>query len=70
LGRARRASLGDANGNGLIELSELAAHVQSVVSKIAAGIKVRAAGSEPTGAKQAARFGSRGENFPVARRLQ
>ena len=61
---------GDTNGNGLIELSELAAHVQSVVPKIAAGIKVRAAGSGPAGAKQAARFGSRGEDFVVARRLQ
>ena len=61
---------GDTNGNGLIELSELAAHVQSVVPKIAAGIVIRAATSEPSGGKQAARFGSRGEDFAVAQRLQ
>jgi WD40 repeat protein/uncharacterized caspase-like protein len=59
---------GDSNGNGLIELSELAAHVQSVVPKVAAGIVVRAAASEPTSGQQAARFGSRGEDFAVARR--
>jgi uncharacterized caspase-like protein len=61
---------GDANGNGLIELSELAAHVQSVVPKVAAGIVVRAATSELAFAKQAARFGSRGEDFAIAQRLQ
>jgi WD40 repeat protein len=61
---------GDSNGNGLIELSELAAHVQAVVPKVAAGIVVRAAASEPASARQAARFGSRGEDFAVARRLQ
>jgi WD40 repeat protein len=51
---------GDTNGNGLIELSELVSHVQSAVPRIAAG----------TGDEQAARFGSRGEDFVVARRLQ
>ena len=51
---------GDINGDGLIELSELVAHVQSVVPKLAAELDE----------KQAARFGSRGENFVVARRLQ
>ena len=61
---------GDANGNGLIELSELAAHVQTVVPKIAAGIVVRAATSGPATGAQAARFGSRGEDFAVAKRLQ
>ena len=29
---------GDTNGNGLIELSELVRHVQSVVPKVAAGV--------------------------------
>ena len=50
---------GDANGDGLIELSELVGHVQRVVPKLAAEMDE----------KQAARFGSRGENFVVARRL-
>jgi hypothetical protein len=50
---------GDANGDGLIELSELVAHVQNVVPKVAAEL----------GDEQAARFGSRGENFVVTRRL-
>ena len=60
---------GDTNGNGLIELSELVRHVQSVVPKVAAGM-VRAATSEPVFGKQAARFGSRGEDFALAQRLQ
>ena len=58
---------GDSNGNGLIELSELVRHVQSVVPKIAAGT-VRAAASEPELGKQAARFGSRGGDFILAQR--
>jgi hypothetical protein len=63
---------GDSNGNGLIELSELVQHVQNVVAKIAANLggKGRAATSEPVFGKQAARFGSRGEDFAFARRLQ
>ena len=60
---------GDTNGNGLIELSELVRHVQSVVPKVAAGV-VRAATPEPVLGKQAARFGSQGEDFAVAQRLQ
>ncbi len=60
---------GDGNGNGLIELSELVRHVQSAVPQVAAGL-VRAATSEPVYGKQAARFGSRGEDFVLARRLQ
>jgi uncharacterized caspase-like protein len=51
----------DTNGNGLIELSELVGHVQSVVPRIAAGI----GSADP----QTARFGSHGEDFVVARRL-
>jgi hypothetical protein len=63
---------GDANGNGIIELSELVRHVQSMVPKIAAdlGGAGRAATSEPEFGKQAARFGSRGEDFAIAQRLQ
>jgi WD40 repeat protein len=63
---------GDSNGNGLIELTELVRHVQSVVPAIAAklGGKGRAATSEPIFGQQAARFGSRGEDFAVAHRLQ
>jgi hypothetical protein len=60
---------GDTNGNGLIELTELAAHVQSVVPRIAAGITVRAAAVNPASSRQSARFGSRGEDFAVAKRL-
>jgi hypothetical protein len=62
---------GDTNGNGLIELSELVAHVQTVVPMITAkgGGSGQVVASEPAGDKQAARFGSRGEDFVVARRL-
>jgi hypothetical protein len=56
------------HGNGLIELTELAAHVQSVVPKVAAGIVDRSASGLPSG-RQAARFGSRGEDFAIAHRL-
>jgi hypothetical protein len=59
---------GDTNGNGAIELSELVRHVQSVVPRVAEGL-ARAATSEPVLGKQTARFGSRGEDFVVARRL-
>jgi hypothetical protein len=41
------------------------AHVQSAVPNIAAGVD-----DEGQPGKQAARFGSRGEDFVVARRLQ
>jgi hypothetical protein len=61
----------DTNGDGLIVLSELVAHVQSAVPKVAAamGGRGRAATSEPIWGKQAARFGSRGEDFVVAHSL-
>jgi Caspase domain len=63
---------GDTNGDDLIELSELVSHVQTVVPKVAAemGGRGRAAASAPVWGKQAARFGSRGDDFAVARRLQ
>ena len=62
---------GDINGNGLIELSELVIYVQSVVPKIAAkmGGTGRATTARATDNRQTARFGSRGEDFVVARRL-
>ena len=63
---------GDANGNGTIELSELVRHVQSMVPKLAAdlGGTGRSAVALPAfGVHQMARFGSRGEDFPVVRRL-
>ena len=62
---------GDTNGNGLIELSKLVAHVQTAVPRIAAkgGGRGQAVASEPAGERQSARFGSRGEDFVVARRL-
>ncbi|KAB2919053.1 MAG: hypothetical protein F9K29_07485 [Hyphomicrobiaceae bacterium] len=65
---------GDRNGNGTIELSELVAHVQDQVPRIAAklngigraAIAVRGA----TEGSQSARFGSKGEDFALAGRLQ
>jgi WD40 repeat protein len=58
---------GDTNGNGVIELRELVGHVQKVVPQIAADM---GGDGEASSDKQAARFGSRGEDFAVARRLQ
>jgi hypothetical protein len=62
------------NGDGLIELSELVAHVQSTVPRISeelngigrAAIAVRGSGDE----RQSAHFGATGGDFPVARRLR
>jgi hypothetical protein len=59
---------GDSNGNGFIELSELVRHVQSVAPAVAKGL-VRAGTPEPVLGQQAARFGSRREDFAVAKRL-
>jgi hypothetical protein len=62
---------GDTNGNGTIELSELVRHVQRIVPKVAAdlGGTGRAATSQPVFGQQAARFGSRGEDFILTKRL-
>jgi uncharacterized caspase-like protein len=62
---------GDSNGNGLIELSELVSHVQGAIPKIVSdkGGSGQAVTSSTDWDKQAARFGSRGEDFVVARRL-
>jgi uncharacterized caspase-like protein len=63
---------GDRNGNGMIELSELVAHVQHGVPELAAklGGKGRSATSFPVLGQQAARFGSRGEDFSLVSRIQ
>jgi hypothetical protein len=64
----------DTNANGTIELSELVAHVQATVGKIAVELNSPARGfvamSEKEQTPQAARFGSRGEDFALVRRLQ
>ena len=65
---------GDRNGNGTIELSELVAHVQDQVPKLAAKLNGRGAAAVAVrgsvGDAQSARFGSRGEDFALAWRLQ
>lgn len=65
---------GDANANGLIELSEIVAHVQSLVPELAAkfggdgraGVAVR----DPVMGEQTARFGSRGEDFAIVKKVE
>jgi WD40 repeat protein/uncharacterized caspase-like protein len=65
---------GDRNANGLIELSEIVTHVQAQVPRLAEQLKRngRAASivATPVFGKQSARFGSRGEDFALVRRLQ
>jgi uncharacterized caspase-like protein len=65
---------GDSNGDGYIELSELVAYVQDQVPKIAAKLNGRGRAAVATrGAtddQQFARYGSRGEDFVLVRRLQ
>jgi WD40 repeat protein len=65
---------GDRNGNGVIELNELAAHVQDQVPKISAKLNGRGRAAVAvrglSNDRQSARFGSRGEDFAVVRRLQ
>lgn len=64
---------GDRNANGTIELSELVAHVQDEVPKLAAklgGLARSATSAEPVFGQQTSRFGSRGEDFAVVRKLQ
>ena len=54
---------GDSNGNGLIEVSELAAYVQHLVPKLASGGEARAAIARGTaGGEQSAQFGSEDEH--------
>jgi WD40 repeat protein len=63
----------DTNGNGAIELSELVAHVQSLVPKISAELngtgRAAVAVRGSAGHTQSARFGSRGDDFPLVQRL-
>jgi WD40 repeat protein/uncharacterized caspase-like protein len=65
---------GDRNGDGYIELSELVAHVQDQVPTIAAKLNGRGraavAARGSTDDRQTARFGSRGEDYALVRRLQ
>lgn len=57
---------GDTNGNGLIELSELAAHVQNAVPRIS----MEFSGTLSKDDRQTARFGWTGGDFVLVRRLQ
>lgn len=65
---------GDANANGVIELSEIVAHVQSMVPQLAAQFggdgRAGIAIPEPVMGEQTARFGSRGEDFVIVRKLE
>ena len=66
---------GDTDRNGTIELSELVAHVQTLVPQLAAelggaGRTTAAVRGATTFDPQTARFGSRGEDFVLVNRLQ
>jgi WD40 repeat protein len=65
---------GDTNGDGLIELSELATHVQNTVPKISAEMNGRGIAEVLTQLfredRQTAHFGSTGGDFALVRRLQ
>jgi hypothetical protein len=61
---------GDTNGDGYIQLSELVAHVQSVVPGLAQGLARAVTQSRPVFGVQTPRFGSTGEDFAVVKRLQ
>jgi WD40 repeat protein len=68
---------GDSSANGVIELSELVAHVQAAVPKISAEVQglssekgiVVIAARGLNGDKQSAHFGSTGEDFGLVNRL-
>lgn len=72
---------GDTSANGEIELAELVAHVQTMVPRLAAelggsgrtatgiGGSTIAVSAAPPPDRQTARFGSRGENFALVKRL-
>ena len=65
---------GDRDANGTIELSEIVAHVQEQVPRLAAQLKSGGRASSvvagPVFGKQSARFGSRGEDFALVNRLR
>lgn len=64
---------GDSNGNGVIELSELVAHVQNQVPKFSAELGGRGVSTIVIRGfkddKQSVHFGSTGEDFALVRRL-
>jgi uncharacterized caspase-like protein len=68
----------DRNGNGMIDLLELAGHVQDLVPRLSAELDSAGRGvaalpiaaSPSAGDAQSARFGSRGENFALVERLR
>jgi uncharacterized caspase-like protein len=60
---------GDTNGNGVIELSELVAHVQNTVPRISAALNGRGLVRSAAENRQSARFGSVGGDFVLVRRL-
>jgi hypothetical protein len=64
---------GDTNGDGFIELSELAAHVEDMVPKLAAEFKGEGRAAAVTRGftqgEQSAHFGSTGGDFALVRRL-
>ena len=72
---------GDTSGDGLVELKELAQHVQAMVPRISAEMRGGSAPVDVRGAlhvedtarvatdRQSARFGSRGESFVIGRKL-
>jgi WD40 repeat protein len=65
---------GDSSGNGMIELTELVSHVQSLVPKLSAELNGRGLSMVALRGfkddKQSAHFGSTGEDFALVRRLQ
>ena len=60
---------GDSDGNGIIELSELVAHVQNAVPRISAELNGRGLVRSATDSRQSAHFGSVGEDFALVNRL-
>jgi hypothetical protein len=69
---------GDTSGDGIIELSELAAYVQDLVPSLnietcrergVRGVVPMLLPERFAAYRQSARFGSRGENFVIARQL-
>ena len=70
---SRCSSEPDTNGDGLIQLSELVAYVQdrvpTLAGQAASTARTFTAVSKAVEVQQTPRFGSRGEDFPLVRRL-